>query len=43
MVKEVHKRSLEGHFGIQKTIDLLAEHFYWPKMLGTVGKIIIEM
>ena len=42
LVREVHEGSLAGHFGIQKTLDMLAKHFYWPKMLGTVGKIILR-
>ena len=39
---EVHESSLEGHFGIQKTLDMLAKNFYWPKILGTVGKVILR-
>ena len=42
LVKEVHEGSLGGHFGIQKTLDMLGEHFYWPKMLRTVGKYILR-
>jgi hypothetical protein len=42
LVKEVHEGSVAGHFGIQKTLDMLAQHFYWPKMLGTVGKHILK-
>jgi reverse transcriptase-like protein/integrase-like protein len=42
LVKEVHEGSLGGHFGIQKTLDMLSQHFYWPKMLGTVGKYILR-
>src|SRR4029079_8283196 len=40
LVKEVHGGSLAGHFGINKTIDMLKEHFYWPKMGGDVHEII---
>ena len=25
-----------GHFGVEKTLSVLREHFYWPKMKGTV-------
>ncbi|XP_057532797.1 uncharacterized protein LOC130810672 [Amaranthus tricolor] len=39
---EVHEGSIAGHFGIQKTLDMLAKHFYWPRMLGTVGKHILR-
>ena len=28
LVKEVHEGSIAGHFGIQKTLDMLAKHFY---------------
>ncbi|XP_057543336.1 uncharacterized protein LOC130821562 [Amaranthus tricolor] len=42
LVKEVHEGSIAGHFGIQKTLDMLAKHFYWPKMLGTVGKHVLK-
>ena len=38
LVKEMHEGSLSGYFGIQKTLYMLSEHFYWPKMLGTIGK-----
>ena len=42
LVKEVHEGALGGHFGIQKTLDMLAQKFFWPKMLGTVGKFILR-
>ena len=42
LVKQVHEGSITGHFGIQKTLDMLAKHFYWPKMLGTVGKHVLK-
>ena len=42
LVKEVHEGSIAGHFGIQKTLDMLAKHFFWPKMLGTVGKHVLK-
>ena len=41
-VKEVHEGSLGGHFGIQKTLDTVSQHFFWPKMLGTIGKYILR-
>jgi len=28
------------HFGINKTLEILNEHFYWPKMGGDIHKII---
>ena len=42
LVKEVHEGALGGHFGIQKTLDMVAQHFFWPKMLGTIGKYILK-
>jgi hypothetical protein len=32
LVREVHGGGLMGHFGVAKTLDVLHEHFYWPKM-----------
>jgi hypothetical protein len=31
-VREAHKGGLMGHFGVAKTLDVLHEHLYWPKM-----------
>ena len=42
LVKQIHEGSLGGHFGIQKTLDMLVKHFYWPRMLGTVGKHVLR-
>ena len=42
MVKEAHKGGLSGHFGIHKTLDILAQNFFWPKMLGTIGKYVLR-
>jgi len=39
-VKEVHGGGLASHFGINKTIDLLKGHFFWPKIGGDVHKVI---
>ena len=39
-VREAHDGALAGHFGLNKTIDILKEHFYWPKMGGDAHKII---
>ena len=36
LVKEVHRGGLAGHFGINKTIDMLKEHFVWPKIGGDI-------
>lgn len=32
LVKEVHEGGLMGHFGIAKTMEMLKEHFFWPKL-----------
>ena len=39
LVHESHCRGLMGHFRVQKTYDILCEHFYWPKMRKDVEKI----
>jgi hypothetical protein len=31
-LQEVHGGGLMGHFGVKKTEDVLATHFFWPKM-----------
>ena len=38
----MHEGALGGHFGIQKTLDVLAQQLFWLKMLGTVGKFILR-
>ena len=40
LLNEAHGGALAGHFGLNKTIDILKEHFYWPKMGGDVHKVI---
>ena len=40
LVPEAYGGVLAGHFSLDKTIDILKEHFYWPKMRGDVHKII---
>uniref|UniRef100_A0A2N9J2M7 Reverse transcriptase RNase H-like domain-containing protein n=1 Tax=Fagus sylvatica TaxID=28930 RepID=A0A2N9J2M7_FAGSY len=32
LVREAHGGGLMGHFGVKKTLDILHEHFFWPKM-----------
>ncbi|XP_019435366.1 PREDICTED: uncharacterized protein LOC109341851, partial [Lupinus angustifolius] len=39
LVKESHEGGLMGHFGVQKTLDILKEHFYWPHMRRDVQKL----
>ncbi|XP_072081053.1 uncharacterized protein [Arachis hypogaea] len=38
LVLESHNGGLMGHFGVQKTLDVLSEHFYWPRMRRDVEK-----
>jgi hypothetical protein len=32
LVCEAHGSGLIGHFAVEKTLDVLHEHFYWEKM-----------
>jgi hypothetical protein len=32
LIQETHGGGLMGHFGTKKTEDVLASHFFWPKM-----------
>src|SRR3954471_11452537 len=32
LLQEAHGGGLLGHFGVKKTEDVLATHFFWPKM-----------
>lgn len=36
IVAEAHGGGLGGHFGRDKTLSLVKEHFYWPKMMRDV-------
>jgi len=38
LVCEAYGGRLMGHFGIVKTLDVLHEHFYWPKMKKDVQR-----
>jgi len=40
LVREAHRGVLAGYFGLNKAINILKEHFYWPKMGGDVYKVI---
>ena len=40
LVKEAHNGGLMGHFGIQKTLDLLHEHLFLPHMKHDVNKFL---
>ncbi|GJT28508.1 RNA-directed DNA polymerase [Tanacetum coccineum] len=40
VIVESHAGGLAGHFGRDKTLAILKEHFYWPKMLKDVHRVI---
>ncbi|KAK1628142.1 hypothetical protein QYE76_002457 [Lolium multiflorum] len=40
MVWESHAGGLMGHFGREKTLLMLADHFYWPKMRRDVDRYV---
>ncbi|KAD4384563.1 hypothetical protein E3N88_24731 [Mikania micrantha] len=40
IVLESHQGALAGHFGRDKTLKLLHERFYWPKMFADVTRIV---
>ena len=39
LVHEAHSEGLVGHFGVKKTLDILHQHFFWPKMRRDVERI----
>ncbi|KAF8045596.1 hypothetical protein N665_4651s0001 [Sinapis alba] len=38
-VRESHGGSLMGHFGVAKTLKVLQDHFFWPRMKRDVERI----
>jgi hypothetical protein len=40
LMQEAHGGGLMGHFGAKKTEDVLASHFYWPKMSRDVERFV---
>ena len=40
LVQESHSGGLMGHFGREKTLLMLADHFYWPKMRRDVDRFV---
>ncbi|KAK1684493.1 hypothetical protein QYE76_045341 [Lolium multiflorum] len=41
-LEESHAGGLMGHFGREKTLLMLADHFYWPKMRRDVDRVNME-
>jgi hypothetical protein len=39
-LQEVHGGGLMGHFGVKKTEDVLATHFFWPKVRHDVERYV---
>ena len=40
IIQKAHGRALTGHFGINKTLEILKKHFYLPKIGGDVYMVI---
>ncbi|KAJ0534568.1 putative nucleotidyltransferase, Ribonuclease H [Helianthus annuus] len=40
IVLEYHQGALAGHFGRDKTVALVKERFYWPKLTKTVSTVL---
>lgn len=40
LVREAQRGGIVGHFGTNKTLAILQEHFYWPKMQGVVQGVL---
>ncbi|GJR20752.1 RNA-directed DNA polymerase [Tanacetum coccineum] len=40
IILEGHAGGLAGHFGRDKTLDLLCEQYYWPKMERDVNRLL---
>ena len=42
IIKEVHNGGLSGHFGRDKTVALLNDRFFWPRMKRDVNHYILR-
>jgi hypothetical protein len=43
LVREAHGGGLVGHFGVRKTLDVLHEHFFLPKMKRDVEIVCVAL
>jgi hypothetical protein len=41
-LQEVHGGGLMGHFGVNKTEDVLTAHFFWPKIRRDVDLYVLR-
>ena len=41
-LREAHEGGLMGHFGVRKTLGVLHEHFFWPKMKRDVERACVR-
>ena len=42
LVREAHGGGLIGHFGVRKTLDVLHEYLFWPKMKHDVERACVR-
>ena len=40
IIQEFHSGSLAGHFGKDKTIALVEDKYYWPKLKRDIAKYV---
>jgi hypothetical protein len=42
IIKSEHDSKIAGHFGRDRTMELVSRNFYWPKMEDNIGKYCNE-
>ena len=40
LIKEKHSGGMAGHFGRDKTIAILREHYFWPQMSRSLCRVV---
>ena len=40
IIQELHSGALASHFGVEKTISMLKEYYYWSKMSRDVEHVV---